>query len=172
MLGPAVDDWTVDLIDTGDATNTGGRVKRLLAHLPDESFCVAYGDCLTNADLAASMEFHRTHGRLVTLMAVRPPARFGWIEMEGSRVVNFVEKPDLGEGWVNGGFMVLRREVLDYISSDDESLELDVIARLASAGEVMAMPHTDFWHPMDTLKDVRELRALWDRGAAPWRLWK
>jgi glucose-1-phosphate cytidylyltransferase len=171
LLGPTGEDWTVDLIDTGDATNTGGRVRRLAAHLPDESFCLAYGDCLSNADLGAALEFHHSHGRLVTLMAVRPPARFGWIEMEGSRVVNFVEKPDLGEGWVNGGFMVLRREVLDHIVSDDQSLELDVISPLAAAGEVMAMPHTDFWHPMDTLKDVRVLRALWDQGAAPWRLW-
>jgi glucose-1-phosphate cytidylyltransferase len=104
-------------------------------------------------------------------MAVRPPARFGWIELDGSRVAEFVEKPNVGEGWVNGGFMVLRREVLDYIESDDQSLELDVIAPLAAAGEVMAMPHTDFWQPMDTLKDVRVLRALWDQGGAPWCLW-
>ena len=104
-------------------------------------------------------------------MAVRPPARFGWIELDGSRVTEFVEKPNVGEGWVNGGFMVLRREVLDLIQSDDQSLELDVIAPLAAAGEVMAMPHTDFWQPMDTLKDVRVLRALWDQGAAPWCLW-
>jgi glucose-1-phosphate cytidylyltransferase len=171
LLGTVADDWTVDLIDTGDVTNTGGRVRRLAAHLPDESFCLAYGDCLSNADLGEAVEFHRKHGRMVTLTAVRPPARFGWIEMEGSRVVNFVEKPNLGEGWVNGGFMVLRREVLDHIVSDDQSLELDVIGPLAAAGEVMAMPHTDFWHPMDTLKDVRVLRALWDEGAAPWRLW-
>jgi glucose-1-phosphate cytidylyltransferase len=171
LLSSAAEDWTVDLIDTGYLTNTGGRVKRLAAHLPDEIFCLSYGDCLSNADLAAAVEFHRKHGRLVTLMAVRPPARFGWIELEGSRVTEFVEKPAVGEGWVNGGFMVLRREVLEYIESDDQSLELDVISPLAAAGEVMALPHTDFWHPMDTLKDVRVLRALWDQGAAPWRLW-
>ena len=171
LLGAIGDDWTVDLIDTGELTNTGGRVRRLAANLPDESFCLAYGDCLSNADLREAVEFHRQHGRMVTLMAVRPPARFGWIELEGSRVVSFVEKPNLGEGWVNGGFMVLRREVLDHIVSDDQSLELDVIGPLAAAGEVMVMPHTDFWHPMDTLKDVRVLRALWDEGAAPWRVW-
>jgi glucose-1-phosphate cytidylyltransferase len=171
LLGSPKEDWTVDLFDTGYATNTGGRVRRLAPHLPDESFCLAYGDCLSNADLGAAVDFHRKHGRLVTLMAVRPPARFGWIELDGSRVAEFVEKPNVGEGWVNGGFMVLRREVLDYIESDDQSLELDVIAPLAAAGEVMAMPHTDFWQPMDTLKDVRVLRALWDQGGAPWCLW-
>jgi len=171
LLGAPSEDWTVDLIDTGDATNTGGRVKRLAGRLPDESFCLAYGDCLANADLEKAVAFHREHGRLVTLMAVRPPARFGWIELEGSQVVEFVEKPNVGEGWVNGGFMVLRREVLDRIDSDDQSLELDVIGPLAAEGEVMALPHTDFWHPMDTLKDVRVLRALWDQGDAPWRLW-
>ena len=171
-LGPPDEDWTVDLIDTGYATNTGGRVRRLAKYLPDDSFCLAYGDCLSNADLAKAVRFHREHGRLVTLMAVRPPARFGWIELDGSRVSEFVEKPALGEGWVNGGFMVLRREVLERIESDDQSLELDVIAPLAVTGEVMAFPHTDFWHPMDTLKDVRELRALWEQGIAPWRLWE
>ena len=171
-LGQPGENWTVDLIDTGDLTNTGGRVRRLASHLPDESFCLTYGDCLSNADLGEAVEFHRKHGRLVTLMAVRPPARFGWIELEGSRVVEFVEKPNLGEGWVNGGFMVLRHDVLDHIVSDDQSLELDVIAPLAAAGEVMAMTHTDFWHPMDTLRDVRVLRALWDEGSAPWRRWE
>jgi len=165
------DAWTVDLIDTGDATNTGGRVLRLAEHLPDDSFCVTYGDGLTNAPIGRIVDFHQQHGRLVTLMAVRPPARFGWLELEGEKVVTFVEKPKLGEGWVNGGFMVLRREVLNHIVSDEQSLELDVIAPLAAAGEVMAYPHSDFWQPMDTLKDVRTLRALWDQGAAPWRLW-
>jgi len=166
------DEWIVDLIDTGDATNTGGRVRRLAPHLPDESFCVTYGDGLTNADIGGIVDFHHQHGRMVTLMAVRPPSRFGWLELAGERVVRFVEKPNVGEGWVNGGFMVLRREVIDRIVSDDQSLELDVIAPLAAAGEVMAIPHSDFWQPMDTLKDVRLLRSLWDRGEAPWRLWK
>jgi glucose-1-phosphate cytidylyltransferase len=171
VLGSPREDWTVDLVDTGYATNTGGRVRRLAPHLPDESFCLSYGDCLTNADLRKAVDFHRDHGRLVTLMAVRPPARFGWLELDGSLVTEFVEKPDVGEGWVNGGFMVLRREVLELIESDDQSLELDIIAPLAVSGEVMAMTHTDFWHPMDTLKDVRVLRSLWDGEAAQWRLW-
>ncbi|HXY43372.1 MAG TPA: glucose-1-phosphate cytidylyltransferase [Acidimicrobiales bacterium] len=166
------DDWTVDLIDTGDATNTGGRVRRLAQHLPGENFCVTYGDGVTNADIGEIVGFHKRHGRMVTLMAVRPPARFGWLELEGRRVSSFIEKPNLGEGWVNGGFMVLRRDVLDHIVSDEQSLELDVIAPLAAAGEVMAYPHSDFWQPMDTLKDVRTLRALWEEGTAPWRLWR
>lgn len=170
-FGPHREDWTVDLIDTGHTTNTGGRLRRLAKHLPGDSFCLAYGDCLANSDLGETVEFHRKHGRMVTLMAVRPPARFGWIELDEGRVTEFVEKPALGEGWVNGGFMVLRREVLDRIESDDQSLELDIIAPLAAEGEVMAVTHSDFWHPMDTLRDVRELRALWDQGAAPWHLW-
>jgi glucose-1-phosphate cytidylyltransferase len=169
--GPG-DDWTVDLVDTGDATNTGGRVRRLAGHLPEDNFCVTYGDGLTNADIGKIVDFHLHHGRMITVTAVRPPARFGWLELEGERVDSFVEKPSIGEGWVNGGFMVLRRDVLNHIVADDQSLELDVIAPLAAAGEVMAYPHSEFWQPMDTLKDVRVLRALWDEGAAPWRLWK
>ncbi len=165
------EDWTVDLIDTGDASNTAGRVRRLAQHLPDDSFCVTYGDGLTNADIGRIVSFHHQHGRMITLMAVRPPSRFGWLKLDGKRVVRFVEKPGIGEGWVNGGFMVLRREVLDHIVSDDQSLELDIIAPLAAAGEVMAFPHGDFWQPMDTLKDLRLLRSLWDDGKAPWRLW-
>lgn len=171
LLEGVGDDWTVDLVATGDQTNTGGRVRRLAAHLPGEFFCVTYGDGLTNANLGKVVEFHQQHQRLVTLMAVRPPARFGWLELDGERVTSFIEKPDVGEGWVNGGFMVLRREVLDRIVSDDQSLELDIIAPLAKDGEVMAYPHSDFWQPMDTLRDVRLLRALWEQGSAPWRLW-
>lgn len=165
------EDWTVDLIDTGGATNTGGRVRRLAQHLPGENFCVTYGDGLTNANIGGIVDFHHQHGRLVTVLAVRPPSRFGWLELEDKRVLRFVEKPDIGEGWVNGGFMVLRREVLDRVVSDDQSLELDIIAPLAAAGEVMAFAHSDFWQPMDTLKDVKLLRTLWDEGEAPWRLW-
>ena len=166
------DDWTVDLVDTGFATNTGGRLARLARLLPDESFCLTYGDCLTNADIRKTIEFHESHDKLVTLTAVRPPSRFGWIELEGDRVTEFVEKPDFGEGWVNGGFMVFRRGVLERISSDSQSLELDVIGPLAAEGQVRAVTHDDFWHPMDTLKDVRLLRSLWDGGAAPWKLWR
>lgn len=170
-LGDGADDWTVDLVDTGFATSTGGRLARLSPYLPDECFCLTYGDCLINADIRKAVEFHESHGKMVTLTAVRPPSRFGWMELEGARVSEFVEKPEVGEGWVNGGFMVFRREVLDRITSDTESLELDVIGPLAAEGEVMAVTHDDFWQPMDTLKDVRQLRALWDEGAAPWKLW-
>jgi glucose-1-phosphate cytidylyltransferase len=164
VFGPGGDDWEVDLVDTGFSTNTGGRLGRLADLLPDESFCLTYGDCLTNADIGRIVEFHESHGKLVTLMAVRPPARFGWLDLQ--------DKPAIGEGWVNGGFMVLRREVLDHVTSDEQSLELDVIGPLAAAGEVRAVTHSDFWQPMDTLKDVRALRALWDHGDAPWRLWR
>jgi glucose-1-phosphate cytidylyltransferase len=171
VFGGAGDDWTVDLIDTGNATNTGGRVRRLAEYLPDENFCLTYGDGLTNVDIGKIIEFHHSHGRMITVMAVRPPSRFGWLELDGQRVESFIEKPNVGEGWINGGFMVMRRDVLDHIASDDQSLELDVIAPLAAAREVMVYPHSDFWQPMDTLKDVRMLRALWDKGTAPWQLW-
>jgi glucose-1-phosphate cytidylyltransferase len=170
-FGGAGDDWTVDLIDTGNATNTGGRVRRLAEYLPDEDFCLTYGDGLTNVDIGKIIEFHHSHGRMITVMAVRPPSRFGWLELDGQRVESFIEKPNVGEGWINGGFMVMRRDVLDHIASDDQSLELDVMAPLAAAHEVMVYPHSDFWQPMDTLKDVRMLRALWDNGTAPWQLW-
>jgi glucose-1-phosphate cytidylyltransferase len=171
VFGGAGDDWTVDLIDTGNATNTGGRVRRLAEYLPDEDFCLTYGDGLTNVDIGKIIEFHHSHGRMITVMAVRPPSRFGWLELDGQRVESFIEKPNVGEGWINGGFMVMRRDVLDHIASDDQSLELDVMAPLAAAREVMVYPHSDFWQPMDTLKDVRMLRALWDKGTAPWQLW-
>jgi glucose-1-phosphate cytidylyltransferase len=171
VFGGAGDDWTVDLIDTGNATNTGGRVRRLAEYLPDENFCLTYGDGLTNVDIGKIIEFHHSHGRMITVMAVRPPSRFGWLELDGQRVESFIEKPNVGEGWINGGFMVMRRDVLDHIASDDQSLELDVMAPLAAAGEVMVYAHSDFWQPMDTLKDVRMLRALWDNGTAPWQLW-
>ncbi len=171
ILDSVREDWLVDLVDTGNATNTGGRISRLAAHLPDENFCITYGDGLTNANIPEIIDFHNRHGRMVTLTAVRPPARFGWLELEDERVSNFVEKPHIGEGWVNAGFMVVRRELLSLIESDDQSLEMDIIAPLAESGEVMAFQHSDFWQPMDTLRDVRTLRAMWDGGQAPWRLW-
>ena len=171
LLGPAVDHWTVDLIDTvtrpTPADASGGcspTFRRRASASPTETADQRGFGCIDRIPPYARSS--------VTLMAVRPPARFGWIEMEGSRVVGFVEKPDLGEGWVNGGFMVLRREVLDYISSDEESLELDVISRLVSAGEVMACRTRTSgirWTPSRTSESCA---ALWDRGAAPWRLWK
>ena len=129
---------------------------------------LTYGDGVSNIDLRELVKFHSRHGKLATVSAVRPPARFGAIEFESSGRVRFTEKPQLGEGWINGGFMVFEPGVLDFVEGDGCSLETDVLEKLAELGEVMAFPHADFWHCMDTLRDVRYLRELWDTGKAPW----
>lgn len=165
------DDWTVDIVDTGDLTDTGGRVGRLRPYLTDDLFCLTYGDGVSNVDLQSLISFHRNHGRLATVTAVRPPARFGGLSLEGSKVVDFTEKPQIGEGWINGGFMVLHREVLDRVSGDACNFEADVLDPLAGEGELMAFKHEGFWQCMDTLRDVRLLNALWDNGSPPWRSW-
>lgn len=160
--------WTVHLIDTGENVGTGGRVKRLTPWLGDETFMLTYGDGVSNIDLQDLLAFHRRHGRIATISAVRPPARFGGLEFEPGHPVRFTEKPQVGEGWINGGFMVLESALLDRIEGDESSLETDVLEPLSRLGEVMAYPHTDFWHCMDTVRDARYLRELWDNGKAPW----
>lgn len=167
----AVDDWTVDMVDTGPLTNTGGRVLRLRDRLPDETFCLTYGDGVSDVDLSALLAFHREHGRLATITAIRPPARFGGLRLDGDQVLEFTEKPQIGEGWINGGFMVLNREVLDYIDGDSDSFESDVLEQLASDNQLSAFRHEGFWQSMDTLRDVRSLQAMWDTGQAPWKTW-
>jgi glucose-1-phosphate cytidylyltransferase len=162
------EDWTIDLIDTGLETATGGRVRRLTDWLPDDEFCLTYGDGLATVDLPALLDFHRSHGRMATLTAIRPPSRFGGLVLDDDRVAEFSEKPQIGEGWINGGFMVVRREVLDRISGDDASFEADVLEGLAADGELAAFRHEGWWQSMDTLRDVRTLQALWDAGEAPW----
>lgn len=169
--GGEQDDWTVHLIDTGRDTDTGGRVRRLAPWLGGETFMLTYGDGVSNVDLTALLAFHRRHGRMVTVCAVRPPSRFGGLEFEPGQAVRFTEKPQMGEGWINGGFMVLEPGVLDVIEDDETSLEADVLERLSAAGEVMAYPHDDFWQCMDTLRDLRYLRELWETGKAPWVTW-
>lgn len=164
------DNWTLHLIDTGIDTNTGGRVKRLKDWLSDEHFMLTYGDGLTTVDLHQLADFHLSHGRLATVTAVRPPARYGGLELDGSWVTRFSEKR-ISEGWINGGFMVLSRAVLDEISGDDASLELDVLESLAQREQLSALRHQGFWQCMDTPRDVRTLRALWDNGSPPWRIW-
>ena len=160
--------WTVHLVETGKDSGTGGRLRRLAPWLHSEPFMLTYGDGVSNIDLNELAAFHRSHGRMVTVSAVRPPARFGALEFEPGSAVRFTEKPQLGEGWINGGFMVFQPEVLDLIAGDESSLETDVLEKLAESEEVMAYPHSDFWHCMDTLRDVRYLRELWDTGKAPW----
>jgi glucose-1-phosphate cytidylyltransferase len=165
------EDWTVHLVETGQDTNTGGRVGRLRDRLRGETFMLTYGDGVGTVDLRALLAFHRAHGRLATVTAVRPPSRFGGLDFHEDGAVHFTEKPQMGEGWINGGFMVLEPQVLDYIDGDATSFEADTLERLAAEGELRAFTHEGFWQAMDTLREVRFLRSLWDRGEAPWVTW-
>jgi glucose-1-phosphate cytidylyltransferase len=164
----AHEDWQVHLVETGDRTNTGGRVRRLAPWLKDGTFQLTYGDGVADIDIDALVQFHRRMGRTVTLTAVRPPARFGGILFDGDTVSGFTEKPQAGEGWINGGFMVCEPEVLEMISGDDCSLERDVLEQLAAEGRLAAYRHHGFWQCMDTLRDKRQLEDLWTSGAAMW----
>lgn len=165
------DQWTVHLVDTGLQTITGGRIKRLAEWVRDETFMLTYGDGVADIDLAALLNFHRAHGRLATVTAVRPPARFGGLTFEVDRVARFTEKPQIGEGWINGGFFVLEPGVLEYIEGDDTHWEREPLERLALEGQLFAFRHSGFWQSMDTLRDVRLLNSLWNSGAAPWKRW-
>jgi glucose-1-phosphate cytidylyltransferase len=165
--------WKVHLVDTGLHTQTGGRLKRLERWLgPDETFMMTYGDGVADVDLKALLCFHKTHGKLATVTTVRPPARFGGIVFEGARVAEFTEKPQTGEGWINGGFFVLNRGVLDYIDGDATLWEREPMERLAADGQLMAHRHEGFWQPMDTLRERKVLEELWASGAAPWKRWR
>ncbi len=162
--------WRVTLVDTGDATQTGGRIKRVAEHL-DDTFCLTYGDGVGDIDIAASVAFHRAHGRKATITAVQPPGRFGALAVEDDRVVSFNEKP-LGEGaWINGGFSVLSREVVDYIDGDDTFWEHAPLQRLAAEDQLRTWKHRGFWQPMDTLREKNQLQDLWSSGHAPWKVW-
>ena len=165
--------WKLHLVDTGLETSTGGRVKRLANWLQDdETFMLTYGDGVANIDIRALRAFHETHGKLATVTVVRPPARFGGVTLEGDRVAQFTEKPQTGEGWINGGFFVLNRKVLDYVDGDDTIWEREPMERLASDSQLMAYRHRDFWQPMDTLREKNLLERLWTSGEAPWRIWE
>jgi len=164
--------WNVSLIETGIKTNTGGRIKRLQPHIGDETFMLTWGDGVSNVDLNQLLEFHRSHGKLATLTAVRPPARFGHLEFEGNQISSFTEKPQTGEGWINGAFFVLEPEVFDYIDGDDTQWEKEPLERLAAEGQLMAYKHEDFWQCMDTIRDKKLLETLWDSGRAPWATWE
>lgn len=170
--GPGRENWMVHLCDTGEVTNTGGRIKRLAPWLRDGgTFIVTYGDGVSNVDLGALMRFHRSHGKLATVTAVRPPARFGGLVFDGDLVVDFTEKPQVGEGWINGGFLVFEPGVLDYLGGDESSLEYDALEPLARDGQLAAYRHEGFWQCMDTLRDKRLLETLWEGGRAPWKTW-
>lgn len=164
------EDWTVDLVDTGLDTLTGGRVRRLRPYL-DSTFVVTYGDGVSDVDVSALVAFHKRHGRLATVTAVRPPARFGAIQFDGDRVDRFSEKPQAGEGWINGGFIVMEPGVLDYLTGDDNSLEIHALEALAADGQLFAYRHDGFWQCMDTLRDKQYLQAAWESGHAHWKTW-
>ena len=164
-------DWTVHLLDTGAESQTGGRIKRVAEFIGPEPFMLTYGDGVANIDLPALLDFHKAQGKLVTLTAVRPPARFGQMVIEAGQVVEFKEKPQIGEGWINGGFFVLQPEITDYIAGDQTSWEFESLERLAREGQVAAYQHEAFWYGMDTLRDVHLLEKLWSEGKAPWKIW-
>jgi glucose-1-phosphate cytidylyltransferase len=166
------EDWLVHLVDTGQETMTGGRVKRLEPWLKNETFMLTYGDGLSNVDPNNLLSFHRAQGRLATITAVRPPARFGGLVFDGNLVTRFTEKPQIGEGWINGGFMVCEPGLFQYLEGDHSSLEADAMERLAEDKQLAAYRHEDFWQCMDTLRDVRLMQGLWQRASAPWMVWK
>nr|WP_281168584.1 glucose-1-phosphate cytidylyltransferase [Thermodesulfobacterium hveragerdense] len=167
-----IEPWTVTLVDTGEFTQTGGRLKRVAKYLlGEEIFCFTYGDGLTDANLREEIEFHKQHGKLATVLAVRPPGRFGALVLEGSTVKAFKEKPVGDGGWINGGFFVLSTKVIKFIEGDHTKWEEKPLERLAQLGELVAFKHEGFWHPMDTLRDKNYLEELWRRGKAPWKVW-
>ncbi len=165
------EDWIVHLIDTGLLTNTGGRVRRLRPYLDGETFMVTYGDGVADIDIARMLAFHQAHGRTATVTAVRPPARFGGLGLNGDEVVHFVEKPQIGEGWINGGFLAFEPSIFQLLRDDSSVLEVDALESLAAANHLAAYRHDGFWQCMDTLRDVRSLQSLWSDGNAPWKVW-
>jgi len=168
----AGEDWVVHLLDTGTDTQTGGRVKRLAEYIGPEPFMLTYGDGVSSIDISRLVEFHRAQGRLATVTAVRPPARFGQMVLDNGHVTEFTEKPQIGEGWINGGFFILEPGIVDYIAGDQTSWEFESMERLAAEGQLAAYQHEAFWQCMDTVRDVHLLDRLWSEGNAPWKIWR
>lgn len=166
-----VQDWTVELIETGQSTMTGGRIKRLQPYMGNETFMMTWGDGVSTVDLDDLLAFHRSHGKLCTLTAVRPPARYGHMEFDGNQIREFTEKPQAAEGWINGAFFVMEPGVFDYIEGDDTQFEREPMERLAADGQLMAYKHDGFWQCMDTRRDKHTLERLWESGEAPWKTW-
>jgi glucose-1-phosphate cytidylyltransferase len=166
--------WRVTLVDTGENTMTGGRLKRVREHIGDEAFCFTYGDGVSDVNISELVEFHKAQGSLATLTAVQPEGRFGAISLgqEQTKIAQFHEKPEGDGAWINGGYFVLQPEVIDYISDDDVMWEHDPLKKLASDGQLSAYKHTGFWQPMDTLKDRNYLEGLWKAKKAPWKVWE
>jgi glucose-1-phosphate cytidylyltransferase len=165
-------DWTVQLIDTGLNTQTGGRIKRLASHMGKETFMLTWGDGVSDINLRDLLDFHRSHGKLATLTAVRPPARYGHLDLNENVVKEFSEKPQAREGWINGAFFVLEPGVFDYIDDDDTQWEKEPLEKLARDGQLMAYKHNSFWQCMDTLREKYILQRFWDSGDPPWKIWK
>ncbi len=165
------DNWKLHLVDTGKDTMTGGRLKRLADHINGETFMLTYGDGVADVDIAELVKFHKMHGKLVTVTAVHPPARFGEMLIDADMTAAFSEKPQTKEGWINGGFMVLEPEVLDYLAGDSSVLEVDLLEKLALEKQLVAYRHNGFWQCMDTLRDKRQLESAWNSDAAPWKIW-
>ena len=166
------ENWTVNLLETGIKTHTGGRIKKTMEHIGPETVLATYGDGLGNVNLDELVKFHKSHGKLATLTTVRPPSRFGVITFDGDKIVNFEEKPQVGTGWINGGFFFLEPEVCEYIEGDETPFELEPLRRLSHDGQLMAFKHRDFWQPMDVLREKKMLERLWQGGNAPWKIWK
>ncbi len=164
------ENWTVQLMDTGQNTLTGGRIKRLEPYLNGGTFMVTYGDGVCDVDIAKVLSFHRSHGKLATVTAVRPPARFGGLVFEGDLVREFSEKPQIGEGWINGGYFVFEPQIFDYIDGDSTSLELAPLENLVAEGQLAAYRHEGFWQCMDTIREKKLLESLWQSGKAPWKV--
>lgn len=164
-------DWAIQLVDTGLQTGTGGRLRCMAELVGNATFFMTYGDGVADVDVRDLLKFHKANGKLATVTAVRPPARFGLLNIDGDLVTKFVEKPSVGEGWINGGFFVLEPGVIDYIESEEVMFERDPLAQLAEDGELAAYRHHGFWQPMDTLRDVRFLKKLWLEDAPPWKVW-
>jgi glucose-1-phosphate cytidylyltransferase len=171
ILQNSAEPWHVTLVDTGDTTATGGRLRRVRHLVEAEPFCFTYGDGVSNVDIAALVEFHRAQGRLATVTAVQPPGRFGALDISEQRITGFEEKPLGDAGWINGGFFVLSPKVMDYIDGDSCTWEREPMERLATEGQLSAYQHRGFWHPMDTLRDRNHLEELWATGNPPWKTW-
>ena len=165
--------WRVTLIDTGENSQTGGRLRRVRDYLtPGESFCFTYGDGVADVNLTQEIDFHKAHGKLATICAVQPPGRYGALMLEKNKVCGFQEKPPGDGSWINGGFFVLQPEVLDFIDDDSTPWEQQPLASISAAGQLQAFEHTGFWQPMDTMREKNLLEDLWQSGHAPWKIWK
>ncbi len=165
------EDWIVHLLDTGSVTQTGGRIQKMAQFIGNETFMLTYGDGVSNLNIQDLLRFHKSHGKLATITAIRPPARFGQMLFDGHHVTRFEEKPSMGEGWVNGGFFVLEPGILNYIDDEQTIWEREPLERLATENQLAAYLHEDFWHCMDTFRDVHVLDKMWQEGNAPWKVW-